>query len=149
MVDRSVIAQNLRNLKVIEGIKKRLAGSASVVIGGVSYTPAALIAVFQTEVDATSEATMAEALYHQAVRKRRAAGKAAHPVRIALRRFALVQYGDSHAALGDFGFAPDKKTTKSVKVLVAAADKAKATRAARGTMGKKQRKKVKAPPPAT
>jgi hypothetical protein len=51
--------------------------------------------------------------------------------------------------LGDFGFAPDKKGVKGVHVKLAAADKAKATRKARGTLGPKQRKKVKAPPPGT
>jgi hypothetical protein len=57
--------------------------------------------------------------------------------------------------MAEFGFSPAKARKASVKTKANAADKAKATRQARGTMGKVQKKPIKghpaapATPPAT
>ncbi len=54
-------------------------------------------------------------------------------------------YGSAPTVLADFGWkAPKKPGPKSAAVKAKSAEKARATRKARGTMGKRQRQKIKA-----
>jgi hypothetical protein len=66
-----------------------------------------------------------------------------------LREHLLNVFGDTSPALADFGLAPPKKPLTTPEKKAAAADKMRATRAARHTMGKKQKKAIKGVVPAT
>src|SRR3979409_1544989 len=66
-----------------------------------------------------------------------------------LREHLLNVFGDTSPALADFGLAPPKKPVTTPEKKDAAADKMRATRAARHTMGKKQKKAIKGVVPAT
>ena len=79
------------------------------------------------------------------MRHHRLAIAASLGVMIASAVAVRAQRGPSATALEDFGLEAAKKTgPKTVHAKVVAAVKGKATRAKRGTMGKRQRKKVKA-----
>jgi hypothetical protein len=70
-----------------------------------------------------------------------------------VQTYARYAYATDTATLADFGFGPVKHTEPSPAVKAAAAVKARATRAARHTMGKVQKKAITgaatAPAPAT
>jgi hypothetical protein len=114
-------------------------------VGGVVYTPAGLEAVF---VDANAAVDRAEALHKEwqdQVQAAHAARKTAAAVFLSLRSYLVGQYGaNAKAVLNDFGMeAPKPKGPKTVATKVAAARKRDATRVARHTMGKVQKKSVK------
>ncbi len=69
----------------------------------------------------------------------------------ALKPWVIGQFGPNSQEAIDFGFPPKKTATLSVEEKVQAVAQAKATREARGTMGKKARLKIKGvvPSPAT
>jgi hypothetical protein len=126
------------------GVAKHLAGVTSMTLAGGSYTPAQIttklseVVSLHTDVDAAKASTQGKL----------AAEKAAMP---ALRTFmsALVTYikagyGGQPDVLADFGIQPPKpRAPLTVEAKAAAAAKRKATRAARNTMGSKQKKGVK------
>jgi hypothetical protein len=61
-----------------------------------------------------------------------------------LRSFVMLKFGSNAiATLADFGFQPRKRTVPTVDTKAAAAEKSLATRAARHTMGPKQKAKIK------
>jgi hypothetical protein len=57
-----------------------------------------------------------------------------------MRNYLITQYGNRSPVLQQFGFTPAKAPQKSAAVKAAGVAKARATRAAIGTKGKKQRK---------
>jgi hypothetical protein len=129
---------------MIVGIKKHYANVASLTVAGVSHTPAEITASLQTFVDLRQSVNDARA----ALRSKVAAESAQSP---ALRSFmsALVTVvkgtlGPSPDVLADFGLVPNKvRTPLTIEQKAAAAAKRKSTRAARRTMGPKQRSEVK------
>jgi len=122
------------------GVTKHLANVTSVTFAGGSYTAAQIttklsqVVSLRTDVDAAKASTKGKL----------AAENAAMP---ALRTFmgALVTYikavyGDQPEVLADFGIQPPKaRAQPTVEAKAAAAAKRKATRAARNTMGSKQK----------
>ena len=137
-VNRSTI--QARDAEVISGIQKHLMNVASISLNGVSYTPAALIQLVQSEIDAANAATQAKTAFSQAAQANQAAHAKVAPVITALRTYVINLMGTQGTTLDDFGFSPPK----AHKVLTAAekaaaAAKRKATRAARHTMGSNQK----------
>jgi len=126
----------------IAGITKYLMGLAALVLAGVSYTPAQVKAILQGDIDATNAVLPAKAAYKAEVVQARAARKLARAILKALKAWVLNQYGTGKE-VAEFGFsaAPPRKPSTSVKA--AAVQQTKATRSARHTMGKRQRKTVK------
>jgi hypothetical protein len=108
-----------------------------------SFTPAQIAAKLQTLVNLRNDVDAAKAT----TKARLAAEKADMP---ALRTFmgAFVTYvkavfGNQPEELADFGIHPKARAPLTVEAKTAAAAKRKATRAARHTMGAKQKKSVK------
>jgi hypothetical protein len=132
----SVIA---RNTGVMAGIDKHITGP--VIIGGITYTPATLKAVFSDE---NAAITATEALHTQvtdqvqATNQARAKGSLTYQL---LRSFLIGQYGkQANAVLGDFGMEAPKSTgATTLKSKTAAATKRAATRQVRNTMGSVQK----------
>jgi hypothetical protein len=60
-----------------------------------------------------------------------------------VKRLLQIRHSKAAAVLADFGLVPTRQGKKTPAVLAAAADKAQATRAARHTMGKRQKAKIK------
>jgi hypothetical protein len=125
------------------GTNKHITGN--VTLGGVVYSPAMLAAVFLAANTAIDTADAAHKQWLTDVAAMDAAKAKANAVLKLLRSYVVSQYGtDNKSVLGDFGMnAPKTKSTKSSATKAAAAQKAKATRTVRHTMGKKQRKTVK------
>ncbi len=132
------------NESVIAGIEKRLLGHPTLRVGGETFTPAELIALFQSHTDLLNEIDATHAKLRDTVsRERRLAPRIRRLVRN-LRAWVVSLYGLDAKAFGDFGWAlPRKPGPKKVAAKVAAADKGRATRAARHTMGKRQKAKIK------
>jgi hypothetical protein len=124
------------------GIQKLLAKLPTLTLGGTAYTPAALAALYTGWLAKAEDAAGAHARWISTVKQRDANEEALLPVDAAFKRFLLAYYGPKSATLVSYGVAAPKVGKKTVVVKAAAAVKAKATRAARGTMGKKQQKEA-------
>ena len=126
------------------GTQKHLSTMSQLIVGGGTYTPAQAesqlkaISTLRSDVDAARTTLKAKI----------AAEKAQIPT---LRTFLMAYvayirgtFGNSPDVLADFGLAPKKaKTPLTVEQKAVAAAKRKATRAARGTTGKKAKLAVK------
>ncbi|MGH7269450.1 MAG: hypothetical protein ACREJ3_03385, partial [Polyangiaceae bacterium] len=115
----------------------------SLQIMGKAYTMAEAIQLIQSRIDAVNAAGSAKANWHNAAATYKALSAQATEVVRGLRLYALNAFGRDSPVLADFGFAPPKKATLTPEQEVAKASKARATRKARGTMGKRQKAKIK------
>jgi hypothetical protein len=130
--------------QLIAGTNKHLANATQVSIASSSFTPAQITARLQTLVNLRHDVDTVKA----ATKAKLAAEKADMPaLRIfmdAFVAFVKASFSNSPDVLADFGLTPKKaKTPLTVEAKAAAAAKRKATRAARHTMGTKQKKGVK------
>src|SRR5579872_4887550 len=138
-----------RDAQIIVGIEKHLQNTPSLPLGGTAYAPADLVKLIQSRIDSVTPAAAAKANWHSTVVAIKALNTSLSPVLRALREYVINVFGPASPVLADFGFAPPKRTTKTPEQKAAAAAKAKATRAARHTAGKNQKKNVKGAVTAT
>jgi hypothetical protein len=135
--------------QVIVGIKKDLQNVSSLPLAGSTYTLAALEQLIQSRIDAANKVAQAKANWSDATATYKALNTQLTPVIRGLRQYVINAFGQDSPLLADFGFTPPKKATLTSEQLVVRAAKADATRKARGTMGKKQKKAVKGTVTAT
>jgi hypothetical protein len=126
-----------RDLAIIAGIKKRLQGSPPIVLGGVSYTADGLVALFQSQIDAGNATVSAKGQWSQAVQNERAVTKKINGALIGFQEIVRQMFDNAPDALADFGLAPRKVAKRDPLTNVVAAEKNRATREARHTLGKK------------
>jgi hypothetical protein len=141
----SKISRQARVQKVIAGIQKYCTGQ-TLTLGGVSYTASDLITLLQSDTAASSASTAARATLTTEVQAERNSRQKVDPLLRFLKAYVTGQLGDtkdSAQKLDDFGYSPRNVPVKGVDVKTAAADKMRATRAARHTMGSRQKEKVK------
>jgi len=131
-----------RNRTMIAGVLKHASALATITLDGQPFTQAALIKFFQDEIDTAGATLVAEGLFHKAVAAEQAAVAAGEPVFRALRAFLLNLFQGQPDILADFGITVIARQVPSAATKAAAALKAKATRAARGTGGKRQKAKI-------
>jgi hypothetical protein len=140
----SKVTQHARATKLLAGIAKRFPAKGRRLVGGTSYTRRELAALFQDQLDAMAESSAAHAALKAAVRRERAATERARAVEQDLRLWAESLYGRASIAITDFGWRiakkPGPKTAKAKRDVV---EKGAATRAARETLGKRQRQKLR------
>jgi hypothetical protein len=132
--------------QVIAGIGKHFANVPEIVLGGTSYTPAALVAVLQKAVADILQASNSKAAWVADVQTQRNTIAEVGPVLRYMKTFVITQFGDTQDSakkLEDFGYTPRKPRSKDVAVKAEAAAKGKATREARGTKGPKQKASIK------
>ena len=132
------------NKKISEGVDKYFSKVKSLTVGGTTYTPKSLLAVLNAENDASSAVDSTRAQLDAQVVTHRSAKVTAAALRSALKTYILGTYGKKAVQmLGDFGMrvpkAPGARTVDEKSKAVA---KTLATRAARHTMGKKQKLRV-------
>jgi hypothetical protein len=137
-----------RNKQFIAGIQKRLQGAQSLAIAGANYTPADLVKLFQSQIDKADAIAPAKGKYHDTVQAYRDLAKQLAPIAVGFRTQVRNIFGATSEVLADFGLTPVKTTKPKPASQVAAAAKRVATRKARSTMGKKQKKTVKGAPAA-
>ena len=135
-----------RNTGVMAGIDKDI--TAPIKLGGTTYTPAELKAVFQAHNTAIDTASALHKQWSDSVQTMDAAAARADSLFQLLRGALIAQYGpNANAALQAFGMStPKPKGVRTVKTKAAAVDKTIATRAARHTLGSQQKKLVKGAP---
>jgi hypothetical protein len=141
-----------RDALFIAGIGKRLQTVQSLAIAGKTYTPAEIVTLLQQQIDSASAVDAAAAKLRDATQAFRALSKGLVPFLDGFRHQVRNLFGDQAEALADFGIAPVKPATPlTVEQKAAASAKRRATRAARHTMGPKQKAAIKgaAPAPAT
>ena len=138
-----------RDAQVIAGVQKHLQTVSSVPLVGSTYTPADLVKLVQSRIDSANGAATTKANWHSTVVEDKTLNSKLTPVIRALRQYVINVFGDTSPVLADFGFAPPKRATRTPEQKAAAAAKAKATRAARHTAGKNQKKNVKGAVTAT
>jgi hypothetical protein len=139
----SRLTREAADQKMADATATYLSQLASLPVGGAALTPAEIIQIFKDRI-ATNKAV-------QTVTAQRAAAVKADvdklvqtgPTVRAFRRMVQGMFSGSPDTLAAFGLAPIKVATKDVATKTEAVAKALATRAARHTMGSKQRAKIK------
>jgi len=132
-----------RDAKCVVGIGKRLQNVQSIVLGGVSYTPTTLSALFQSAVDSANAVTTAHGQWISATQSDAALNAKVNLVWTALQAFVRQMFNNAPDALADFGFTAKKTTASTTSIKVVAVAKRAATRTARHTLGSKERLTIK------
>jgi hypothetical protein len=138
------------------GVAKHFANVPTVNLRGTAWKPADIDATLKAAIDSANAVDPAKASWQIAVKNGSAAKAKALALLAALKAYLIATHGSGAVdLLADFGFVPPKPGKVAAKTKAAAVDKTAATRALRHTMGKKQKKQVKAttaapsPQPAT
>jgi hypothetical protein len=132
-----------RDAQIILGIQKNLQHVSSLSIGGTTFTPDALVKLVQGHIDLINAIAASRATWHSQVVSGQALSAQLTPILRGLRQYVINANGETSPVLADFGFTAPKKRVLTPDEKAAAAVKAKATRKARNTMGKVQKKNVK------
>ena len=126
----------------IAGTTKHLAGVAQVTLLGGSLTPDQITSKLQTLIDLRSDVDAAKATATAKIATETAQAPALLALMGALGSYVKATFGSSPDVLADFGLAPKARAQVTVETKAVAAAKRKATRAARHTMGPKQKKAI-------
>jgi hypothetical protein len=137
------INQQAADQKLISGITKHAQTLPSLVIGGTSYATAAITAQLQSRLDASTTVQSTRATWQNAVSVDKATREKTKTFVSGLRQALQVAFAGSIDTLADFGLTPRKARVVTPEEKTVAVAKAKATRAARHTMGKKQKAAIK------
>jgi hypothetical protein len=131
-----------RDTSVMAGIDKHI--TAPITINGASYTPAALKAIFQSQITALDANDAFRKSLTDGVANAKTVAKTVGNMYYLLRAALISQYGkNANAVLNDFGMTvPKTLGPKTVEAKATAAAKRTATRAARHVMGSVQKKAV-------
>jgi hypothetical protein len=134
--------------QAIGGVQKHFGGTPTIVLDGKPMAPGALVATFQAAIKGIDDAVTAEQAFHDTVAAQNAAIAAARAGLRALKKLVESQLGSASAIFGDFGFPIPTRKTPTEATKAAAVAKREATRAARGTRGKRQKAGIKGQVPA-
>jgi hypothetical protein len=129
--------------QLIAGTDKHLANATQLAFGGSSFTPAQVTAKLQSLVTMRSNVDAAKAAAKAKLAVEKADMPALRTFLSALVTFVKATYGNSPDVLADFGIHPKARAPLTVEAKTAAAAKRTATRAARHTLGAKQKKGIK------
>ena len=135
----SHLAQSNHDQLMSAGTKQHLANVISLSVAGESMTPAQIAQLFDDRVASTQTVQTAAAAHTAAVKANR--DKRAQTASKVKAYTSIVRgmFGESPDTLAAFGLTPRKVAQKSAATKTIAAQKAKATRKARHTMGKDQK----------
>ncbi len=131
-------AQQARNVQAANGARDNLKGAIRQ-LGGESLKVADLIDILEAPTAAAAATDKAKAAYTASVTAERAARTKARTTRVSLQSYLVGIHGEDSTILAEFGMVIKKQPAKTVEVKAEAAEKMRATRKARGTMGKKQK----------
>ena len=132
-----------KNAQIVTGIQKHLLSLASIPLTGTTFTGQALITLIQSQAAQAATVAAAAATWHGEVATEQELGQKLRPVLKGLRQYVINTYGATSPVLADFGYTAAVRKPLDPAAKVAAAAKAKATRAARHTMGSVQKQAVK------
>jgi hypothetical protein len=109
-------------------------------LAGEVFTPTDLAKLFQSQLDSADAITPAKGTYKRTVQAYRDLSKRISAVVMGFKQYLWNLYGNNAEALAVFGLEPRKVAKPKAATKAGAVSKSKATRLARGTKGKKQRK---------
>ena len=133
---------------MIDGFTKFLMQAPPFTVGSQTLTPAAIVQLFQDRINASDAVLPTEAARTAAVKAERDERATTAPLVRSIRRMVLAMYEQSPDKLAFFGIQAPKPGKKTAQAKATAAAKGKATRAARHTMGSRQKKRVTGNAPA-
>jgi len=144
---------------LLSGIKKHLGKGGTLVIDEEKYSHTEIINLLQSRIDAVANVTTTRSAWQRSVREERQKNAETKKTVAAIRQTILVMYASKNDVLSDFGLLPRReRRSLTAAEQLETTEKAKATRAARHTMGKRQKQAIKgdandappavAPPPA-
>jgi hypothetical protein len=141
---------------LVDGLNMHSATIPPIFIAGAAVPLKDIITTLQSRIAAAKNVSPAKATWLAALAADRDVRSKSKTLVSALKQSLLVFYAGQVQTLADFGLTGRKTPVVSPETQVAAAAKAKATRAARHTMGKKQKAKITgtvvttapAPPPS-
>jgi hypothetical protein len=132
----------VRIQSAIAGINQHLSSSTTVMLGGTAKAPSAMVQLLQSCLDAIAATATAEAQWHAAVLAEKQLAVQAQALLLAIKTYALNEYGRGSPVLSDFGIVLTARQPPTVKVKALAVDRNLGTRKERGTMGPRQRAKA-------
>jgi hypothetical protein len=135
--------------KMIDGFNKHAQTVPSLFVAGTTLKAADIITVLQTRLSTANAAQSTRGTWQNAVKADRDERAKTKTLVDGVRQALLVALSGSIDVLADFGLSPRKPRVLSPEKKAVAAARAKATRKARGTMGKVQKKGVKGAVTAT
>ena len=144
---RNRASNQARDTKVIASIGAHFTSATKFTFGGVDYKAKEIQQLLQSRIDAASATEAARAKWLTASAAELEKTTACEEVLLALKSHLVTTYGASSQIVADFGFTPKQRQT-TADVTAKAVVKRKATREARGTMGKRQRLKIKGEVPS-
>jgi hypothetical protein len=124
------------------GLQKHLGDNGFLVFDGKKYSTADLVKVLQERVGATHEVTTTRAAHAKAVAVERAKIAETKKFVANIRQVLKVMYSNSVDVLTDLGLRAPSRKPPTLDAKVAAIAKTLATRAARHTMGPRQRQRI-------
>jgi hypothetical protein len=134
---------------LIGGLVLHAAAIPSMVISGAFQTTNDLVASLRTRVDSAEAVRSTRAAWLTAVQADRDKRAATKTFVSGVRQALLVAFGNHLDTLADFGLTARALHVRTPEEKLAVAEKAKATRTARHTMGRKQRAAIKGAVAAT
>jgi hypothetical protein len=145
-VTKATLQQRIRGL--IAGAQKHTP-NGSLTLGSATYTVPALVQLVKSLADALDAADAAKASWQDALKNATDTKAKVGPVVRDYQSWVAVTYRGTPSTLADYGVTPRKAPTPlTAQQKATAALKRKATRTARHTMSKKQKKNVKGAAPA-
>ena len=126
-----------------DGVAKHATAIPAIAIAGKSMTTQEIVATLQSRIDSAKAVVSTRATWQATVQSDRALRDKTKTFVSGLKQAVLVAFAGQVGALADFGLTPRKTRVSTPDQKLAAAAKAKATRAARHTMGSKQKAAVK------
>jgi len=146
-VTKATMEQRIRGL--VAGTQKH-PPTGPLTVGGATYTATVLVQLLQSLADALAAVDSAKASWQDALKNATEVKAKVVPVVQVYRSWVAVTYGNAPTTLADYGVTPRKVPAPlTAEQKVARAAKAAATRKARNTMGKVQKKDVKGTVPTT
>ena len=143
-MDRGKNTETVLAKQLVAGIKKHFSNASSLTFGNGTFTPAQIEASMQTLIDLRTAVEEARAVTQAKVAAENAQAAPLRSQMAALVAFVKVTFGNTPDVLADFGLKPNKaRTPLTISQKAAASAKRAATRAARHTMGSKQKKETK------
>ncbi len=134
-----------RDRGMIKGLRAHTETLRFVSLGkGPNVEAETVVAMYQKHLDALLDATEKEMAWKTALLVERRLEAALKKTHLQVQRYVEGVFGEDAIELRRFGLKPRKKAVTSIDTKLRAVEKRRETRRLRGTMGKRQRKKIKA-----
>lgn len=138
-----------RNRLMIFGFKKHYVATPSIIVEGIQYQTTDVENALQASIDAAAATAAAAAAFHKAVAAEGAANAKGDALYRGSKAVLVNQYKTSLETLADFGITLQPAQTPDAMTVANAVVKRNATRAARHTMGSRQRSHIHGAVPST